>query len=151
MKIGGFAKKFQRIVYKNKFTLKNQIHVHNLLFMWHLNKDHQMTSQKQAKKKQLVEQQHNPCFSMISLVYSNKYFNCNYSPILRVMGIFKIFKKWRKNNIASCSIFAIWVITTILQFANLQMGGGPPLWIHRIQKPEVILRVIVSINDTWIQ
>jgi hypothetical protein len=43
------------------------------------------------------------------------------------MGIFKNFKKRRKNNIASCSIFAIWVITTILQFANLQMGGGPPL------------------------
>jgi hypothetical protein len=23
--------------------------------------------------------------------------------------------------------FANWVITTILQFANLRMGGGPPL------------------------
>jgi hypothetical protein len=43
------------------------------------------------------------------------------------MGIFKIFKKWRKNNIASCSIFAMWVITTIFQFADLQMRGGLPL------------------------
>ncbi len=46
--------------------------------------------------------------------------------------------------ILHCVPFAIWVITMILQFANLQMRGG----LRFFKKPEVISRVIVSINYT---